>query len=227
MRKDDIKALITYIESQFQEISELYDTSLLKMEIDYNLKIKVKNYLENTRSILDYCAHDIAESVGLPMIKISFPIIEKDINSFDGSIGRNLPGLKHKNRQIYDYLENIQPYHQNYSWLADFTTVTNDTKHSQLIPQIRNETREFNIKKDGSGMMFSGCKFKGDVRIGVGGAIVQIDPVTQFPYDTPGVDIEKIIWVDFRFNNTISALSLLKNIHDNLPKIIYEINKML
>lgn len=220
-RKNDIDALIINIKSQYIEIERLYNISLHKKQIDSDLKIKVKNYLENARSILDYCAHDIAKYVGIVANKIYFPIVEKEKNknSFEGSIGRNLPGLEPKNQKIYNYLESIQPYHQNFSWLADFVTVVSDTKHSQLTPQSRNEIQRI-VSRHSSGSEASWDPNL--VEFGAGTFIngAQVNPFTQMPMQTPETTLTKEIWVDFKFNNTISALPLLKNICDNIPKII-------
>ena len=80
-RKNDIDALVSKIKYQYINIEKLYNVSLQKQEIASDLKIEVKNYLENSRSILDYCAHDIADVLGIIADKIYFPIVGKNKNS--------------------------------------------------------------------------------------------------------------------------------------------------
>jgi hypothetical protein len=223
-RKNDIDALVVNIKSQYAKIESLYTSSLQKKEIDSSLKIDVKNYLENARSALDYCAHDVAEVLGISATKIYFPIVEGtvDINSFKGFIGRNLPGLESKNKKMFDYLESIQPYHENFSWLADFAEVNIDTKHSQLTPQTKTETERITSTHIGGGSVSwnpSGVQFGSGVFIN--GA--QVNPHTQMPVSTPETTVTKEIWVDFRFNDKVSALPLLKKIHDEIPKIVNDI----
>lgn len=228
LRKNDVDTLVTQIQSQYTEIESLYNASLQEKEIKPELKIKVKNYLENARSILDYCAHDIADAYSITAREIYFPIVAKDKSktSFDGSVGRNLPGLESKNKKVFDYLESIQPYHADYSWLADFATVTTDNKHSQLTSQIRTETARVTSTHSGGGQV---SWDPGAVRFGSGVWInsAPVDPATQMPISTPETIVTREIWVDFRFNNTISALPLLKKIYDEIPKIIDEVYKLL
>ena len=227
-RKNDIDALLGEMQSQYPEIEKLYNASLYKKEIDSNLKIKIKSFLENAKSVLDYCAHDVAEAVGISTEKIYFPIVEKDknINSFNGSVGRNLPGLEEKNKQIFDYFESIQPYHPNFSWLADFATVSIDNKHSQLTPQTKTETERITSTHSGGGQVSWNPN---SVRFGSGVLIngAPVNPFTQMPVPTPETTVTKEIWVDFRFTNTISALSLLKTIHSNVPEIVSNVYKIL
>jgi len=59
----------------------------------------------------------------------------------------------------------------------------------------------------------------------INGALV--NPLTQMPVPTPETTVTKQIWIDFRFNDSISALPLLKKIHNEVPKIIEEIYKLL
>lgn len=154
-RKKDIDALISNIQTEYKNIENLYNFSLHDKEINPDLKIKIKNYLENTRSVLDYCAHDIADSLSINAEKIYFPIIEKDKNktAFEGMVGRNLSGLQSKNFSVFNYLESIQPYQSNYSWLGDFVEVTNDNKHQNLTPQTRTESQRIKSEHTGGGMV--------------------------------------------------------------------------
>lgn len=235
-RKYDIDTLITQIQSQYAEIESLYNASLQEKEIKPELKVKVKNYLENARSILDYCAHDIADVCSITSKDIYFPIVakDKDKTSFDGSIGRNLPDLESKNKKVFDYLESIQPYYANYAWLADFATVTSDNKHSQLTPQTRIETPLLSIEHQGTGIRLLGgasISVGQGASISLGGATIMegqtISPNSQQIYGDPRLKVKKEIWVDFLLNATISALPLLKKIHDEIPKMIDQVYKLL
>lgn len=227
-RKQDIDALVAQLQSQCGEIEGLYNASLHEKEIKSDLKIKIKNFLENARSVLDYCAHDIADMCGILAQKIYFPIIEKDKDqvSFNGAVENNLPNLKLKNEKVFVYLESIQPYHDDYAWLADFATVTIDNKHSQLTPQTKTETERVISTHSRGGQVSWNPSV---VRYGSGAWIngAPVNPATQMPIQTPETTVKKEIWVDFRFNNTISALPLIKKICGEVPKIIDEIYKLL
>lgn len=227
-RKNDIDSLISNIQKEYKEIENLYNSSLYKKEIDSNLKIKVKNYLENARSILDYCAHDIADVAGIKNNIIYFPIVGKssNSNSFQGNIGRNLPKLDSLNKNLFNYLESIQPYNSKYNWVADFVEVINNTKHSQLTPQTKTETQRITSQHIGGGSVSwdpSAVIFGSGVSIN--GA--PVNPITQLPVSTPTTIITKEIWVDFRFNDSISALPLLKKIYEEIPIIVESIYKLM
>ena len=235
-RKSDINALLAEIKARYDAIENLYHDSLAKKEIDLSLKIKVKNYLENARSVLDYCAHDIADVLGITAKQIYFPIVgkDKDVNSFEGSIGRNLPRLKSRNQKVFDYLESIQPYHLDYAWLSDFAITTSDIKHVQLTPQIKTEIKTINIEHKGTGMRLSGgasINMGPGTSISLGGAVIPggqvISPDSSLIFGDPRLNVKKEIWVDFRFNDSISALPLLKNINDNLSTIVDEVYKLI
>ncbi|MDP1688572.1 MAG: hypothetical protein Q8L47_00340 [bacterium] len=216
------------MQEEYKNIEKLYNSSLGKKEIDADLKIKIKNYLENTRSILDYCAHDIADTLGISGDRIYFPIIEKDKSkdSFSGAIGRNLSGLELKNAALFNYLENIQSYHPEYSWLGDFNDIVNDNKHQDLTPQTKTESHRIKSEHAGGGSVSwnpSAVRFEADVFIN--GA--PVDPTTQMPIQTSATVVTKEIWVDFKFNNTVSALPLLKKINNEVSKIVESIYKLI
>lgn len=230
LRKNDIDALIEKISHQYINIVSLYKSSLENKEVGSSLKIEVKNYFENARSILDYSAHDIANIFEIENKMIYFPITRKYRNkdNFEKCIKKNLPGLKSKNLEIYNYLESIQPFNKEFSWLADFATLNIDSKHIRLTPQVINERAiGFNMKRNNTEFISHGSFFYGDVKIKLNDTIVSIDPSTQFPKETLGVDIKQEKWTSFLFEGSIDVLNLLKNIHDNVPLIIDNIYKIL
>lgn len=47
------------------------------------------------------------------------------------------------------------------------------------------------------------------------------------PASTPNTIVTKEIWVDFKFNESISALPLLKKIKEETPKIVESIYKLI
>lgn len=227
-RKGDIDSLVLNIQLEYKNIEDLYNSSLHEKEVSSDLKIKIKNYLENVRSILDYCAHDIADIIGVTNNIIYFPIVEKssNINKFQGSVGRNLPKLYLVNKDLFDYIESIQPYNQNYEWLADFVTVTNDTKHSQLTPQTKTETQRVISQHVGGGSV---SWDPSSVRFGTGVFIngAPVNPYNQLPVSTPETTVTKEVWIDFKFNDSISALPLLRKIYDEIPAIVESIYKII
>lgn len=235
-RKENIDALITSIKSDYVSIHSLYEASLSKKELDPSLKIKVKNYLENARSILDYCAHDIADKLGIKKEKIYFPFVNKttNIDGFKSEVGRNLPNLEMLHENLYKYIESLQPYHSAQVWLANFIDIVNNHKHQDLTPQIKTESPSLSISNKSTRMSFSGgasMVIGRGASISIGGARIfggqTINANSQQIFGDPALTIKKEIWVDFKFNDSISALPLLKKIHDEIPVIIFNIYKLL
>lgn len=233
-RKNDIDTLISSLKDDYLVIENLYNESLDKKAISPSLQIKIKNYLENARSVFDYCAHDIADIYGITAARIYFPFIEKTSNSigFQGSVGRNLPGLKQLNKAAFDYIQSIQPYNQAYFWLADFVTITNDHKHQGLVPQKRIESKSLQISRGNVSLKMSGnSKFQisSNAKFVINGVEITnetITPESDINYLNsrfPELDIKQETWVDFKFGDTVSALPLIKKIHDEVPVIINHI----
>jgi hypothetical protein len=242
-RKNDIEALISTINSQCLDIESLYRLSLSKKEIDSLLKIKIKNFLENARSILDFCAHDIAGVYQLKSKRgrIYFPIVAKDKNLkiFEKHIEDYLTDLKLNNPTLWDYLESIQPYHSDYVWLGYLVTIANENKHDKLTSQTKEEVPlrlviECNggvikIPRNSYISLGENCSITiGDKAI-PGGQI--LSPSSEQVRADEGLSVKKEIWVDFKFviNNdeTISALELMDKIRSDLPKIIEKIYGMI
>lgn len=235
-RKESIDALIDFIKSDYILICSLYEASLRKKELDPVLRIKVKNYLENARSILDYCAHDIADQLGIKKEKIYFPFVNKNTNidGFKSDVGRNLPNLAILHEELYKYIESLQPYHNTQGWLSDFADIVNNHKHQDLTPQIKVETPSLTITNGGARMSFSGgasMVIGRGASISIGGARIfggqTINAHSQQIFGDSALTVKKEVWIDFRFNNSISALPLLKKINDEIPVIISNIYKLL
>lgn len=220
-RKDDIGALLKSIDCRYDEIENAYNQALQEKEIPSDLKLKIKNFFDDARSILDYLAHDIAEKLNIAPCKIYFPIVRKngDITSFNGFVGRHLTGLEGLNKALFDYIESIQPYKQGMSWLADFSEISNNNKHQRLTPQKRTESVRIKSTHAGGGSV---AWDPSSVRFGSGVFIngAPVDPATQMPVPTANTTVTKEIWVSFLFDESINALGLIKKIRDEFPKIV-------
>lgn len=148
------------------------------------------------------------------------------MKSFEGSINRNLPHLKSINPALFNYLESIQPYHQSYSWLADFASVTIDSKHCRLTPQTRTEAQRVVSKHSNGGVVsWDPAHVVFGQGVFINGAPVNCE--AQLPIPTPETSVTKEIWVDFKFDNSISVLPLLKQLLIKIPEIIKQIYKLI
>ncbi|MBP6908294.1 MAG: hypothetical protein KBB75_00525 [Candidatus Pacebacteria bacterium] len=153
-RKDDIEALLERAEKAELKLTEEYNKSLHDKTISSDLKIDIKDYFSNLRSILDYLAHNIVEKYcpnADPKDRLYFPI-GSDQSSFEGIMRKSYPDLSLSSAKVYSILENIQPYQKPENrWLSSFNKINNENKHSQLTPQKRTETKRVNVQINNGG----------------------------------------------------------------------------
>jgi len=213
LRKSQIDALLLKSKSQLADISEEYKNSLTNQNISNLLKVDIKNFCENLRSVLDYLAHEIHEQYcsSSSNSRFYFPILS-DNSQFISRMNQWFPSLSTKNIAIYSFLESIQPYQPNYKWLGYFNKVNSENKHGSLVQQTRKETTTITAK---SKLRGSSVTWKPEnVRFGSGVSLngVPVEPTTQMPVPSPIQTISKTIWVDFIFDGiNQSSLKLLND----------------
>lgn len=153
-RKDDVTIILEEAKRQYQNIRKNYDRALKEKSMD--LRVPVKNLMENLRSSLDYMAHDIYESCcqsarlasGNPDPRnIYFPYGLTEQN-FRSGVGSSLPNLLTENADVYNLIESIQPFKCNDNWLYDLCSVLNEKKHDKLKAQIRTETERHHVESE-------------------------------------------------------------------------------
>jgi len=217
----DIDAVMQKAAKDLAAIEREYPKYLHAQNIPESLLAEIKSCLEGLRSSLDYLWCKV------PQVKSGdhFPMAnsKKDFENKTKGIDTMYSGIVEKWQQY-----NNQP------WTGNFNILRNKNSHLTLIPQKRQETKEFSIKTPNSSATFRGCTFSGDVRVAFDGIPVSIDPKTQFPADVPGLSIERKIWIDFLFDGSsispdfptgISALPFLKESLEMVSKIISELEQ--
>ena len=212
-RKTDIEALLNRADKTLPKINEEYEKALHAQTISADLRIDIKDYFGNLRSVLDYLAHDIVEMYcpnANPRDILYFPI-RADQASFDNVMKKSYPDLQTNYRDIYDVLEALQPFKKpENAWLTHFNKLNNENKHERLVAQKRTETKRVNVKiKDGGGVSWDPSAVKFGSGVFIGG--VPINPHTQMPNpsNTQTVTIET--WVDFQFDDiNVSAIWLTR-----------------
>lgn len=212
-RKQDINALLIRSNDDLTKIEDEYNKSLQAQKVSPALRIDIKNFCENLRSVLDYLAHEIRKKhcpSASPKDKFYFPILP-DYSTYKSLMRKWFPDLKSSCPDLWDYLEFIQPYHPCNVWLSHFNQLNNENKHGSLAEQTRSERQEVRVTTQGGGQVGwnpQGVKFGSGVSIGG----VPVDPRTQLPVPHPSQKVERINWVDFRFEGiNASALQLLKS----------------
>lgn len=221
-RKNDIQALLERAKKSEPKIIEEYNKSLHDKTIGSNLKIDIKDYFSNLRSVLDYLAHDILDKYcpnADPKDNLYFPISSNQ-GSFDGIMKKSYPDLNKNSVKIYNILEDIQPYKKTEnSWLIFFNKVNNNNKHDQLTPQKKIETKRVNVQgNNGASVSWNPSV----VRFGSGVSIagVPVNPNTQMPISSNTQTITIETWVDFQFEGVeVSAIWLIKESLNHITQI--------
>jgi hypothetical protein len=220
-RITDIEALLKRAETTLQKISSEYDNSLHSKTVSADLRIDIKDYFSNLRSILDYIAHDIVDKYcpkANPKNNLYFPI-RVDQNSFESEMNKSYPDLISNNKTVYNILENLQPFKiDENKWLILFNKLNNENKHERLVAQIRTETKNVTVSGQGGGSISWGS----GVTFGNGVCVmgVPIDPNTQLPIPNNIVKTEIVTWVDFQFEDiNVSALWLTKESLKQITRI--------
>ncbi len=218
----DVQAVLCKSEQLLLTIEAEYQEALNNKEVTNSLLVDVKNYLENLRSALEYLWNKI------PAVKGSyFPITNSKAD-----FKKMIIGIDPK---VSVVLEKWQPYNGQ-DWIKWFKLLNNKNKHLTLVPQIKKEGKEFTLKRGNAGMVFKDCAFMGDVVFGINGKAVHIDQQTQMLVDTPGVEIERVIWNDFvfdcgqiipKFPENIKVLPFLLKCLENIQHLVLDIEKSL
>jgi len=151
-RKNDVDAILVAAIQQHSTVRQDYERTLRDKSLD--LRVPVKNLMENLRSALDYMAHDIYESCcqsartasGQPDPRnIYFPYGKTEAD-FKAVVGSSLPDLATFAPDIYKILLSIQPFVCGDTWLCDLCIILNEKKHDHLKAQERSESKTYTVE---------------------------------------------------------------------------------
>ncbi|CEG30033.1 hypothetical protein [Peribacillus simplex] len=231
MRKDDIYEILQEVDETLLLIGEQYVKAHEDKEIQEVVKVKVKNALENFRSCLDYCLHDIDELVLNRNRKVIYFPYESSKNAFKTAIHKNFKGLRNKNSKVYDALESVQDFNNPDSpWLTILCRRTNKVKHDKLLKQSRRDNHQVTIPglgkfKNNRNVVFENCTMVTDT------AVIPIDfsidhqgNITSNKPIDPRLSIEKIDWVTFTIANTNrDVLEFLTQCRNEIGRMVEQI----
>jgi len=227
-RKADVDALISRSEKDLAFVRSAYDKALHDHSISAELRIDIKNLCGNLRSALDYLAKDIREKhcpTANPNARFYFPILP-DALQYQNQMNNWFPGLRTICIDMWDYLETIQPYHPTCAWLGKFNRLNNENKHESLVAQTRTETHRVNVNFGSGSVNWDPSAVKFGPGVFIGG--VPVNPNTQMPVPHPSQTVQKIIWVDFKFDGLDeSAIALLENSMAGVTHIVADTYKCL
>lgn len=212
-KHDDINTILMTASSQLQFIESQYSQSLHSQNISNELLSNIKDYLGNLRSSLDYLVNKF------PGYQGNFPISNSELDFVNKT--KKMP------QNFQDKLLKWQPFNNN-SWISWFNILNNKHKHVSLIPQKRVENIQTTVSNSqGSVSWSSGVTFGPGVSI-MG---IPVDPTTQLPVPNSIVKTERVTWIDFLFDNSVSlelpnnlsALPFLKDCFDKVKNIVKDL----
>jgi len=126
--------------------------------------------------------------------------------------------LETKHCKFYRFLDSIQPYNRDYSWLRHLADYSSE-KHTRLTPQTKTEKRG-RITVGGS------VSWTPNVIFGKGVSVmgVPIDPSTQLPVSSDLVETKIENSISFLFEGSnVNVLWLCKKSVEDGEKIIQKI----
>ena len=200
----EYESLLKRAAQQLSEIETEYNSSLHAQKIPESLLIKIKEYLGNLNSILDYVAHK--------QINKKFPMrnSEKDFEETYGDIGETQK----------KFFKKWQPYNNN---TVKFLNILNNKyKHVGLVPQTRKEEHRVNVSHPTGGSVSWNPQ---NVTFGSGVVVmgVPINQASQLPFPNNILRTEKITWVHFEFERITdevpTGLSALPFLKDGLQEV--------
>src|SRR5215207_3225339 len=119
-RNSQINALLSRARADLAAIEHEYEASLHEQSIADDLKIDIKRFCGDLRSVLDYLAHEIRNRYCRPAKtgeRFYFPILP-DRPTFEAQMRRWFPDLDQAKPDLWTYLESIQPYNSGpHTWL--------------------------------------------------------------------------------------------------------------
>ena len=189
-----VGALREECKQQIQVIQKLYETALTARELPVEFQPKIKNILENQRSILDYIAHFTVENFGKSGNRSQYPLAP-EIGMLRTSIAKCLPGVVETD--LVEFFSKRQPCVLEYAWLVPLIEETNSFKHRKFVAQVRTEQQRITSTSGGGSVSWD----PGSVIFGEGVFIHgnRVDPATQLPV---GGNVTKEIFVGWNFDGT-------------------------
>ena len=132
-----------------------YMNSSTNLSLVGELKVNLKNILENYRSSLEYVAHYMAEYCNPKPEprKVQFPVANErdDENTFSKKLDKWFPSLGKSKPEVKKYIISIQHF-KGECWLQDLSGLTNYNKHRTLSSQLTREFKSVLISYEGAGI---------------------------------------------------------------------------
>lgn len=148
----DALQLVTHCEQSWSGLTQLHDESIERHTVMPAMQIEVKNFVENLRSALDYCASELFRKYGhskksSPRIYFPYARPPQRVAEFKSSeVERCIPGLWPARPDIVEKLAEYQYFGHTGNWLPILMKIVNEHKHEHLTPQIQKTYEKVTIR---------------------------------------------------------------------------------
>jgi hypothetical protein len=243
-RDQSIKTLMKSINDEFNIIETEYKKCIQNMIISDSLSIKILDFLNHNRIVLDYIGQEICKYCTNKPKKIYFPIASLDLTEeeFVRNMEKWFPGLQKKRPDLFSSIMRIQHFSGD-PWLSTLKELINNYKHINFVPQSTSGYACISFHYKGIGKKVGerglrsitiaegatiGLKANiGDTKYIRGPQIIDVN-TTHFDNADPEIEIIREQWIDFKFEiSEHSALGLLEIIKINIYRFYIEINNLM
>jgi hypothetical protein len=147
-KKKQIDTLLKSSKKRIVIIEKIITKSVKNNKFYDELDIEFKNFLDELKSALDYCANDISEKYAIGIVrKVYFPIKASTKTLHSGRDIKLWEIVKVNNRPLYDYLENIQQnIDKEFIWLKEFNNLVVENKHKNFTIKWLNSSNRIKFK---------------------------------------------------------------------------------
>lgn len=234
MKLQDSQILINDAKNLLDEIEIIYGRDIKTGEGSPLLRVRIKQFLDNINSCLDYAAFYIFTEYCADRLKEEnpkkFDYLERNIcfpcksklsgdGGFNNFMSEKFPNLEEENHDIIRIFQKYQPLPTQSKWLSHLKDLVNRNKHRKLSKQQHRQTMNINQLNFAGGGFISGLTLVGDGS----------SPLISFEGDAAQpVHFDGSIDFEFIFTELDEpVLKVLKRIYKSAPSIISDLENCL
>lgn len=239
MSNSDYIYMLESAKDHLDEIEKIYTQCLKSDFVPKSLTNKIRYFLLDIESALDYISFVVFNKYCLPSLlekgldnekieklkkKVNFPLFDYK-EWFDKDMRKTFPNLDNAKPEIINLFEKHQKYKTSSEyWLTVFNRLVNNNKHRELEKQTRRPTG-YHIKyhRDKNGI-FENIKSNGPNGILTDGGPLLYKALTSNPLN----NTKATFWVIYTFKSTgYPVISTLKSIYEQASITIEEIRNVI
>lgn len=229
----DFRFMLESAKEHLDELPELYNWCLRENQVPKRLTNKIRYFLNDIESALDYISYEIFNNYCLKNIvdpakieslrkQVNFPLYDNK-DWFNKKMEKVFLGLRSERPDIIEILEKCQPFitGRDY-WLPVFNRLVNNNKHREL------EKQQLHIETHVHYGQIGNIKIKNSTFHSFGGFSPlavnnnQVDITRIRNYDENAISETKIEFV-FKYDN-LPVLPTLYKIYDGVHCVINELD---